>query len=73
MCRRSFRLYQRTVLSNGIRVVTETIPHVRSAAIGFWYRAGSRDESPEQNGISHLIEHLMFKGTGRAPRGRSLK
>lgn len=56
-------MYQRTVLSNGIRVVTEAIPHVRSAAIGFWYRAGSRDEAPAQNGISHFIEHLMFKGT----------
>ncbi|HLS91804.1 MAG TPA: insulinase family protein, partial [Limnochordia bacterium] len=56
-------MYQRTVLPNGIRIVTETIPHVRSAAIGFWYRAGSRDETPEKNGISHLIEHLMFKGT----------
>ena len=56
-------MYQRTVLPNGIRIVTEAIPHVRSAAIGFWYRAGSRDETPEQNGISHFIEHLMFKGT----------
>lgn len=63
MGRRSLRLYRRTVLSNGIRIVTENIPHVRSAAIGFWYRAGSRDEAPDQNGISHLIEHLMFKGT----------
>lgn len=56
-------MYQRTVLPNGIRIVTEEIPHVRSAAIGFWYRAGSRDEAPGQNGISHFIEHLMFKGT----------
>ena len=58
-------MYQRTTLDNGIRVVTEAIPHVRSVAIGFWYRAGSRDEPPEQNGISHLVEHLMFKGTAR--------
>lgn len=43
--------------------MTEAIPHVRSVAIGFWYRAGSRDEAPAENGISHLIEHLMFKGT----------
>jgi len=56
-------LYKRSELSNGIRVVTEAIPHVRSVAIGFWYRAGSRDETPAENGISHLIEHLMFKGT----------
>ena len=45
--------------------MTESIPHVRSVAIGFWYLAGSRDESAVQNGISHLIEHLMFKGTQR--------
>lgn len=44
-------------------MVTEAIPHVRSVAIGFWFRAGSRDEAPSENGISHLIEHLMFKGT----------
>lgn len=56
-------MYQRTVLPNGIRIVTEAIPHVRSVAIGFWYRAGSRDEMPSKNGISHFIEHLMFKGT----------
>ena len=56
-------VYQRTRLDNGIRIVTESIPHVRSVAIGFWYLAGSRHESPSQNGISHLIEHLMFKGT----------
>lgn len=58
-------MYQRTQLDNGIRIVTEAIPHVRSVAIGFWYRVGSRNEAPAQNGISHLIEHLMFKGTAR--------
>ena len=45
--------------------MTESIPYVRSVAIGFWYLAGSRHEAPAQNGISHLIEHLMFKGTKR--------
>lgn len=55
--------FQRTVLPNGIRVVTERIPYVRSVSVGFWFGTGSRNESPTENGISHLIEHLMFKGT----------
>lgn len=56
-------MYKKTVLENGIRIVTEEIPHVRSVTIGFWVRAGSRDEDPTNNGVSHLIEHLLFKGT----------
>jgi predicted Zn-dependent peptidase len=56
-------LYHKTILPNGIRVVTETIPYVRSVSLGFWFRTGSRNETVENNGISHLIEHLMFKGT----------
>lgn len=56
-------MYKKTVLENGIRIVTEEIPHVRSVTIGFWVRSGSRDEDPSNNGISHLIEHLLFKGT----------
>lgn len=56
-------LYKRTVIENGIRVVTEEIPHVRSVTIGFWLRSGSRDEHAGNNGISHLIEHVLFKGT----------
>ncbi|WP_347490876.1 M16 family metallopeptidase [Desulfoscipio sp. XC116] len=50
-------------LANGIKVLTENIPHVRSVAIGVWVDIGSRDESNELAGISHFIEHLMFKGT----------
>ncbi|AGL01305.1 M16 family metallopeptidase [Desulfoscipio gibsoniae] len=50
-------------LANGIKVLTENIPHVRSVAIGVWVDIGSRDESNEVAGISHFIEHLMFKGT----------
>ncbi len=57
------RLYRKTVLPNGVRIVTETTPHVRSVTIGFWFRAGSRDEDPAVHGISHFIEHMMFKGT----------
>jgi len=50
-------------LPNGVRVVTETIPFVRSVSFGVWVRNGSRNESPENNGISHFIEHMLFKGT----------
>jgi predicted Zn-dependent peptidase len=52
-----------TILTNGIRVITETMPHVRSVSVGFWIGTGSRRETPEQNGISHFIEHMLFKGT----------
>jgi predicted Zn-dependent peptidase len=53
------------VLDNGMRVVSEQIPHVRSVTIGVWIEAGSRDESAETNGISHFLEHMVFKGTRR--------
>ena len=56
-------LFRKTVLDNGIRVVTETIPHVRSVSIGIWADVGSRDETTTQNGISHFLEHMVFKGT----------
>jgi predicted Zn-dependent peptidase len=52
-----------TELDCGIRLVTETMPHVRSLAVGCWIGTGSRDEQPGQSGISHLLEHLLFKGT----------
>ena len=54
-----------TTLDSGVRVVTEAMPSVRSIALGFMVRAGSRDEAPEQAGISHFLEHLLFKGTDR--------
>src|ERR1051326_2654240 len=57
--------YKKTVLSNGIRVVTESIPYVRSIAIGVWIDVGSRDEDENTNGISHFLEHMVFKGTNR--------
>ena len=56
---------QLTTLDSGVRVVTERMPAVRSIALGWWVRAGSRDESVEQAGISHFLEHLLFKGTDR--------
>jgi len=54
-----------STLSNGVRLITESIPHVRSVAVGIWMGTGSRQESPEQNGITHFIEHMLFKGTSR--------
>jgi predicted Zn-dependent peptidase len=56
-------LYRKTVLASGVRVVTEKIPYVRSVSLGVWANVGSRDESPTQNGISHFLEHMVFKGT----------
>lgn len=57
--------FEKTVLPNGLRVITEKIPHVRSVSLGVWIAAGSRLERPDQAGISHLIEHMLFKGTER--------
>jgi predicted Zn-dependent peptidase len=54
-----------TTLSNGVRIITEAMPHVRSVAVGVWIGTGSRRETPERNGISHFIEHMLFKGTER--------
>jgi predicted Zn-dependent peptidase len=54
-----------STLDSGVRVVTEAMPSVRSIALGFWIRSGSRDEPIEQAGISHFLEHLLFKGTDR--------
>lgn len=53
----------RTVLPNGIRVITEPMPHVRSISLGVWIGTGARRETAAQNGISHFIEHMLFKGT----------
>jgi predicted Zn-dependent peptidase len=54
---------RKDLLPNGIRVVTEAMPHVRSVAVGIWVETGSRVEPESRSGISHLIEHLVFKGT----------
>jgi len=59
---------QKTVLPNGITVVSEHVDFVRSAAIGVWVEVGSRDENPANNGIAHFMEHMVFKGTkNRSP------
>jgi predicted Zn-dependent peptidase len=56
-------MYQKSTLPNGIRVVTEAIPYVKSVTVGVWVGTGSRNEEDHNHGISHFIEHLMFKGT----------
>ena len=58
-------MYQKTVLDNGVRILTEELPHVRSAAIGIWVNVGARHEEKNINGIAHFIEHMLFKGTKR--------
>jgi predicted Zn-dependent peptidase len=52
-----------TTLKNGIRVISEEMPHVRSVSLGVWIKTGSRRETSAENGISHFIEHMLFKGT----------
>jgi predicted Zn-dependent peptidase len=58
-------MYRKDTLSNGMRVVSETLPKSRSASLGVWVKVGSRHEEQEMGGISHFIEHLFFKGTER--------
>ena len=56
-------MYRKSTLPNGVRVVTETIPYVKSVTLGVWFGTGSRSEQDKNHGVSHFIEHLMFKGT----------
>src|SRR6201998_2000649 len=57
------RNIRRTILPNGLTILTEKMDHIRSVAMGVWIRAGSRHELAEVNGISHFVEHMVFKGT----------
>jgi predicted Zn-dependent peptidase len=59
----TLRDIEATTLKNGIRVISEEMPHVRSVSMGVWIKTGSRRETPQENGISHFIEHMLFKGT----------
>src|SRR4051812_15761496 len=54
---------QETSLPNGIRIITESMPHVRAVSTGVWIGTGARHETVALNGISHFIEHMLFKGT----------
>ncbi len=56
-------MHRKTVLKNGVRIVSERLPHLRSVSLGIWVNTGSRDEAPFENGVSHFIEHMSFKGT----------
>ena len=58
-------MYEKITLPNGVRILTERIPYVRSAALGVWVGSGSRHERPGENGAAHFIEHMVFKGTAR--------
>jgi predicted Zn-dependent peptidase len=57
------RNIRREVLPNGLILLSEEMPHIRSISMGIWMKSGSRDEDPEVNGISHFVEHMVFKGT----------
>lgn len=63
-------MFNKTVLDNGIRILSEAMPNTRSASLGIWVENGSRHESRHQNGISHFVEHLLFKGTERRSAAR---
>src|SRR3984885_10708340 len=54
-----------TTLKSGIKVVTDTMPHLETASLGVWVNSGSRDERDDEHGISHFLEHMAFKGTRR--------
>ena len=56
-------MHRKFTLKNGVRVVCERIPHVRSVSAGIWVKTGSRNENAKNNGISHFVEHMLFKGT----------
>ncbi len=63
----SQQLYEKSILSNGVRVVTSRMDHVKSASLIVYVGAGSRHETDEQAGISHFLEHMVFKGTSKRP------
>ena len=58
-------MYEKITLPNGVRILTEAVPGVRSAALGIWVGSGSRHEKAAENGAAHFIEHMVFKGTAR--------
>ncbi len=64
--------YERTTLDNGLRILTGPMPSTRSVAVSIYVGAGSRYETPEEAGISHLLEHLLFKGTQRRPTAQEI-
>src|SRR5436190_8519802 len=65
-------MYERTILDNGLRVVTGELPHTHSASVSIFVGAGSRYEGDELAGVSHFLEHMLFKGTERRPTPREI-
>ena len=65
-------MYQETVLDDGLRVLTSSMPHTRSVSVGFFIGVGSRFEAKEENGITHFIEHMLFKGTTKRPTAKDI-
>lgn len=65
-------MYQKSVLDNGLRILTSTMPHTRSVSVAFFIGVGSRYESEEENGITHFIEHMLFKGTKKRPTAKDI-
>jgi predicted Zn-dependent peptidase len=62
---KSTTVYRKSTLPNGIRLVTEELPHSQAVSLGVWLEVGSRDEAVTENGLSHFLEHMAFKGTER--------
>lgn len=60
-----FNKIEIATLSNGTKIISEFVPHLKSFSLGFWFNVGARDETISNNGISHFIEHMVFKGTKR--------
>jgi predicted Zn-dependent peptidase len=65
-------LYQKTSLNNGLRLITSVMPHTRSVCVSIFIGTGSRYESSDESGISHFIEHVLFKGTEKRPTARAI-
>ena len=65
-------MYQKTTLKNGLRLVTSSMPHLKSVSVSIFVGAGSRYENQQDSGISHFIEHLCFKGTEKRPESRDI-
>ncbi|MGE3075343.1 MAG: M16 family metallopeptidase [Dehalococcoidia bacterium] len=65
-------MHERTILPNGLRIVTEEMPHTRSATVSMYVGAGSRYERDEEAGLSHFLEHMLFKGASRRPTAREI-
>ncbi len=65
-------MYQKTTLDNGLRIITATMPHTQAVSVSFFIGVGSRYETDAQAGISHFIEHLLFKGTQKRPTAREI-